>query len=123
LDIAYLWHLMGQDLILGFGESPGFAGRLSAQASFALSHLPSADLNMAIVAGEPDAEDHFREYHHVIAAAELPAIVMLASAVAERLAPVAKELGLTLAGNAPVMVHQPHLMSAPVPASSVGSQQ
>lgn len=107
LDISYLWHLMGEDLLLGFGGAPEFEGRLTAHSSLALSHLPSADVNMVIIAGASDAETRLREYHQIIVSTGLPAVVVLGGTVAGSLAPVAEALGLTDAGNAPLMVYQP----------------
>jgi GNAT superfamily N-acetyltransferase len=72
-----------------------------------LLHLPIADINCVIVAGGSDAEKRLREFHRIIATAELPAIIMLAGPVAARLGQVARELGLTAAGTAPLMMHLP----------------
>ncbi len=102
-----LWRLAGEAYAPLYSGLPGGEGQLTPHGWLALSGEPVADLNLAYVDDGPAAEDQLRTFATAIAGRQLPAIVLLAPAAAERLDPVARGLGLQPVGGLPLMVHRP----------------
>jgi ribosomal protein S18 acetylase RimI-like enzyme len=87
---------------------------LTGDGALALSGEPVADLNMGFIWPGAGAEAFLRMAAKRSAARALPLIVLLAPQVAPRLAPVAEDLGLALAGTTPLMVLR--MADAPPPS-------
>ena len=98
-----LWRLAGESLVPWFGGLPTGKGQLAPGGWLALSGEPVADLNLAYVDG-PAAEDQLRAFAEILRELRLPAIVLLARSVSDRLAPAAGQLGLQPVGGLPLMV-------------------
>jgi ribosomal protein S18 acetylase RimI-like enzyme len=71
----------------------------------ALSGEHVADLNYLVIGAGPEPAARLREFGALVHARQLPMLVMLSAAVADALAPVARDLGLTHAGSVPLMTH------------------
>jgi GNAT superfamily N-acetyltransferase len=96
---------------------PGAEAWLTPGGWLLLSGAPVADLNLAYVAAGPAAADHLREFGRLLGARTQPAIVLLARAVADELAPLAAGLGLQPAGVTPLMICRPSEARPAVPVS------
>ncbi len=99
-----VWRLAGEAFVPWMADLPNGIGQRMPGGWLALSGEPVADFNLAYVDDSPAAPDHLRAVAGVIQGRQLPAIVLLASAVSDRLAPTATQLGLHLVGALPLMV-------------------
>lgn len=102
-----LWRRAGEVYSPLYGGLPGGEGQLTSHGWLALSGEPVADFNLAYVDDGPAAADQLRALAAAMTRRQLPALVLLAVTVADRLAPVARELGLQPVGGLPLMVYQP----------------
>ena len=110
-----LWRLAGEAWAAFLAGYPGAVARRTPHGWLALSGEPLADLNFAYVGAADQAAEHLREFGEAIRARGVPALVALAPAVADRLAPLARELGLQPLGGVPLMAYQPAGEPAAVP--------
>ena len=101
-----LWRLAGEAYVPLYRALKEGEGHLTPDGWLALSGEPVADLNLAYVGDGPAAEDQLRTFAAAITGRRLPAIVLLAPTVAERLAPIARGLDLQPVGSLPLMVLQ-----------------
>ncbi len=106
-EARFLWRLAGEGFALFFRSAPGYEARLTPYASLILSGEPVADLNYAVIDEGPEAEKRLREFGEVLRARDLPVVAIITGAVADRLAPTARELGLQHVGSVPLMVYRP----------------
>ena len=104
---AELWRTIGASLAFAFRQAPGFEARLTPTGWLLFTGEPVADFNWILVDDGPDPDGQFRGFGEALAARGLPALVLLTEPVADRLGPVAEELGLQPAGRVPLMVHRP----------------
>lgn len=111
LTNAYLYRLAGESMALGYRASPGWEARLTTSASLVLSGEPVADLNYALISSGPSPEKYLHEFVEVARARRIPIMFLFASAIASKIEPEAKELGLECAGPFPFMVYHPHEFS------------
>src|SRR5205814_2850313 len=107
VEATVLWRLASEAFALFLRAAPGYEARLTPYASLILSGEPVADLNYAVIDEGPEAEKRLREFSEVLQARGLPVVAILTSAVADRLAPTASELGLQRVGSIPLMVYHP----------------
>jgi GNAT superfamily N-acetyltransferase len=99
---ASLWAAARRAFLGLFGSIDGAEAWLAPGALLGVSGGPTADFNMAIIDSGAD-EAVLGEFVDRVKKVGLPAAFMFSSACAGRLHPVATELGLTEAGNAPLM--------------------
>jgi GNAT superfamily N-acetyltransferase len=104
-DTANLWRYIGDAGDLLVRAAPDHQVSRMPGAVLALSGEPVADLNFVAIGAGPDPAARLREYGALVHARQLPVVVMLSAAVADALAPVARDLGLTHAGGMPLMTH------------------
>ena len=116
LSESFLWRLAGEALATALRAAPGYEAHLTPDAALILSGEPVADLNLAIIDDGPFADERLRTFHAIVRQHDLPVLMIFTTKVADRLAPIAAELGLQYAGTMPLMVYQPS--TAPAPASS-----
>ena len=98
-DEASLWRTIGMSLADAFRQAPGFESRLTPTGWLLITGEPFADFNWLLVDAGPDPAGQLREFAGVLAAGDLPGLVLLTTAVVDRLAPVAADLGLKSAGT------------------------
>jgi GNAT superfamily N-acetyltransferase len=99
---ASLWTAARRAFLTLFGSVDGAHAWLAPGALLEISGGPTADFNTAIIdSGAGDAV--LSEFLDRVKALGLPAAFMFSSASAPRLNPMATELGLAEAGNAPLM--------------------
>ena len=99
-----LIRLCARACVAMMSEAPAFELRMTRGGVLALSGEPVADLNMLFVGSSPDAAAFLTQGLDRVRARQLPLLAMLSPNVAQALAPVAEDLGLTAAGTAPLMV-------------------
>jgi GNAT superfamily N-acetyltransferase len=107
LPTSELLYLVGEAITILFRGTAGLEARLTRYGSLVLSGEPYADCNYITIDAGPEPEALLREYYAVAQSRHLPVLILLAEAVAERLAPTAQALGLSAAGHVPVMTYQP----------------
>ena len=100
------WRLAGEAWASLLRGHPGTTVQLTSHGWLALSGEPVPDFNLVYVDEGPAAEEQLREFGQVIRERALPVLVLLARAVADQLAPTARELGLEYVGTLPLMVYQ-----------------
>jgi GNAT superfamily N-acetyltransferase len=91
-------------LVAQMSAAPGFELHMTRHCVLGLTDEPLADFNMLTLGPDPDPEGFL--VFSVARAKErgLPLLATMSPHVAQSLAPVAKRLGLTPAGTAPLMV-------------------
>jgi ribosomal protein S18 acetylase RimI-like enzyme len=104
-DTATLWRCIGEAGGLLVRAAPDHQILRMPGAVLALSGEPVADLNYIMIGAGPDPAARLREFGALVHARQLPVVAMLSAAVADALAPVARDLGLTHAGGMPLMTH------------------
>jgi GNAT superfamily N-acetyltransferase len=104
-DAETLWRCIGDAGELLVRAAPEHQISRMPGAVLALSGEPVADLNFVAIGAGPDPAARLREYGALVHVRHLPVVVMLSAAVADALAPVARDLGLTHAGGMPLMTH------------------
>ena len=104
---TYLWRLTGEAFALCYRAAQGYEIYLTTEASLILSGEPVADLNYAILDAGPKIAGRLREFSQVIRARELPIIVLITDQAAERLTPIAIDLGFRYAVQIPLMTYRP----------------
>jgi len=107
-DSASLGRFIGDSAAALVRAAPAHEVRQSLGATLALSGEPVADLNYITLDASPDPGAWLREFAAIIHARQAPVLVLLNMTVADVVAPVAQELGLTLAGQMPLMTHDGH---------------
>ncbi len=107
-DSASLGRFIGDSAAALVRAAPAHEVRQSLGATLALSGEPVADLNYITLDASPDPGARLREFAAIIHARQAPVLVLLNMTVADVVAPVAQELGLTLAGQMPLMTHDGH---------------
>lgn len=112
-SVDAMYREMGGALVAVVGTVPGATTRETPCGWLALSGLPLPDFNYALLAPRADAA-LLRDFGGTIHERAVPAIVFLASAVADALRPIASELGLQHVSIAPLMAYQP-LQAGAVP--------
>ncbi|HEX5503559.1 MAG TPA: GNAT family N-acetyltransferase [Thermomicrobiales bacterium] len=117
MTAAALWRLAGEAWARRLRALPGAEVWLTPRGWLLLSGAPVADLNLAYVAAGPGAADQLREFSRLIRARDASALVLLARAVADELAPLAAGLGLHPAGATPLMTYRPAGPGAAPPAA------
>jgi GNAT superfamily N-acetyltransferase len=105
-EAKMLWRRAGEDAALLLRAASGYEAMLTPYASLTLSGEPIADLNYAIIDDGPQVEEKLRQFGEVLQARDLPVVAVFTRAVADRLAPTARELGLQHAGSIPFMVYR-----------------
>ena len=91
-------------LVAQMGDVPGVELHLTRSCVLGLTGEPLADFNMLTLGADPDAEGFLARSVARARARGLPLLAMMSPQAAEALTPVAKRLGLTPAGTAPLMV-------------------
>ena len=104
-DVASLGRFIGDSAAALVRAAPAHEVRQSPGATLALSGEPVADLNYITLDVSPDPGARLREFAALIHARQAPVLVLLSVAVADVVAPVAEDLGFTLAGQMPLMTH------------------
>jgi GNAT superfamily N-acetyltransferase len=107
-DVVSLGRFIGDSAAALVRTAPANEVRQAPGATLALSGEPVADLNYITLDVSPDPAARLREFATIIQARQLPVLVLLSAAVADVVAPVAQDLGLTLAGQMPLMTHDGH---------------
>jgi len=108
IDTANLGRFIGDSAAALVRAAPTCEVRQSPGATLALSGEPVADLNYITLDASHDPGARLREFAAIIHARQLPVLVLLSAAVADVVAPVAQDLGLTHAGGMPLMTHDGH---------------
>jgi GNAT superfamily N-acetyltransferase len=91
-------------LVAQMCDAPGFELHMTRNCVLGLTSEPLADFNMLTLGPDPDAEGFFTRSVARAKARGLPLTVMMSPPVAQALAPVATQLGLTAVGATPLMV-------------------
>lgn len=91
-------------LVAQMGDVPGVELHLTRSCVLGLTGEPLADFNMLTLGADPDAEGFLARSVARARARGLPLLAMMSPQAAAALTPVAKRLGLTPAGTAPLMV-------------------
>jgi ribosomal protein S18 acetylase RimI-like enzyme len=104
-DTSSLWRYIGEATLVLLCAAPARELRQSPGATMALTGEPVADLNFIVLEASPDPVARLREFGEVIRVRQLPVLVMVSAAVADAVAPAARDLGLTHAGTMPLMTH------------------
>jgi GNAT superfamily N-acetyltransferase len=105
IDTADLGRFFGDGTAALVRAAPAYEVRQVPGATLALSGEPLADLNFIALAASPDPGAHLREFVVRAQARHVPVLVAVSAAVADTIASVAQELGLTHAGGMPLMTH------------------
>ena len=114
-ETSYLTRLAGEALALCYRGATGYEAILRPTESLVLSGQPHADFNYAVIDTSPHAEDALREFVAVATARKLPLIVLVPSAAAPRLKPVAESIGLLDGGAFPLMTRNASMPEPPSP--------
>ena len=91
-------------LVAQMSAAPGFELHMTRNCVLGLTDEPLADFNMLTLGSDPDAEAFLTRSVARAKARGLPLMAIMSPHVARTLAPVARRLGLTAAGTAPLMV-------------------
>jgi GNAT superfamily N-acetyltransferase len=110
-----LWRLFGEAAALVYRAAPGYEAHLWPDGFQVLTGEAEPLFNVAAVRGGPRAADRLREAAGRCRARDVPGALFVAEEVADRLEPVARELGLQEAGRPPWMVYRPQAQAAPAP--------
>jgi GNAT superfamily N-acetyltransferase len=103
---SVLYRRSGEAVASYWRCAPGFEARLTASSWCVLTGEPVADFNMAMVHACADPEAELREIDRLAQRRGAPYLLFLAPEVAGRLAPLARDLGLSAAGGTPLMAHR-----------------
>lgn len=98
---ATLWAAARRDLATMFESIDSVEVKVAPRALLGISGGPTDDFNMALVDDEDDSM--LREFVDLLRKVALPAVFFMSRACSGWLGPVAAELGLANAGNAPLM--------------------
>lgn len=101
-----LWAFARRDLVALLSYVDGSELRLASRALIGFTGGLTADFNLALIDACSDDEALFVEYVELAYKRGLPSLFMLSDACAGRLERLAKGLGLTEAGTAPLMALQ-----------------
>ena len=107
METRELWRTIGASLAAAFRDAPGFESQLTPTGWLLFTGEPIADFNWIMVDDGPDPEGQLRGFSEVLHARDLPALVILTEAVADRLERIAAALELQPAGRVPLMTYQP----------------
>lgn len=99
-----LIRLCARALVAQMHAAPGFELHMTRNCVLGLTGEPLADFNMLILGPDPHAEVFLTRSVARAREQGLPLTAMMSPHVAQALAPVAMQLGLTTAGSAPLMV-------------------
>jgi GNAT superfamily N-acetyltransferase len=94
-------------LVAQMSAAPGFELHMTQCCVLGLTDEPLADFNMMTLGPDPHVEDFFTRSMARVRERGLPLLALMSPHVAERLSPLAAQLGLTPAGASPLMVLRP----------------
>lgn len=108
-----LIRLCARALVAQMSAAPGFELHMTQNCVLGLTDEPLADFNIMTLGPDPDVEAFF--IRSVARARErgAPLVATMSPHVAQTLAPVARRLGMTPVGGAPLMVLRPGTFVAP----------
>jgi GNAT superfamily N-acetyltransferase len=107
--LSHLWRVAGEGTAAIFRDGPGFEATSAPGHWAVISGEPGALFNwLAIHTAHPDNEARLRTGVAAFRARRLPAVVVIAEALASGLAPVAQELELESPHPMPLMLLRPN---------------
>jgi GNAT superfamily N-acetyltransferase len=99
-----LWYAARRDVLVLAGYMDDVEVRRRGRALLMISGGPAADFNVGLVDAGPDDAATLGEFVTRVRDVGVPALFMLSSECADRLAPIAADSGLHQAATAPLMV-------------------
>ena len=114
-DTRALWRIQNQGMALTGQVAERGQTLLTLDAVLCLSGEPHLELNFAVVSGGDDAPARTREFVSQVRERGHSAYLVASEAVAPRVAPVARELGLEEEAPAPLMVRLGGSSAPPAP--------
>lgn len=110
---AALWRTAGEGAHLVFATVPGVDLRRVPEGWLTITGEPIPDLNGGLVDRGENDKSVFRDFVSAIRARGFGGFILLTAAAEQRLAPLARDLGLTVAGPSPLMTYEPTKPPAP----------
>ncbi|HEY8736128.1 MAG TPA: GNAT family N-acetyltransferase [Candidatus Dormibacteraeota bacterium] len=110
---AALWRTAGEGAHLSFATVPGVDLRRVPEGWLTITGEPIPDLNGGFVDRGVNDKNVLRDFVNAIRERGFGGFILLTTAAEQRLAPLARDLGLTIAGPSPLMAYEPTEPPAP----------